>query len=522
MAIGNIRRLNGFIFTLVVCLVFKNHVSTEVELHGTTDSPPSHSRRLPATYISTSRMHAATKVDEWRQKRDRPHYRFSLYLLGQSQESALQTGIDPGIVVEKIDKDGEGVKAGIQPGDILLGWNRGEIQGSFESPFDLAAIEIEQAPRGMVTLEGGRGAKKLSWVVGPDVWGIEARPNFSGSALLCYDEYQRALPEKPSDISTCWTRLEHVGQPSWLDTWLLVHSAEFFAERKSWKEADELFQAANNVAEAVGRAETRGYLLRLWARTYVDRQDFLQAEKHYQQSLAADSQPNEKNLRAAVSLQKLGALAQRRGEFGNSDEYLHRALTIQDEMAPGSLDSARILRGLGATSFQTGDLSKADECWRKSLLIVQKLVPGSSEHAATMINVATVARNRGDLAASEVQFRRALEIEQRLFPGGRGVAISLSGLGNIARDRGDLVQADRYAREAHSVSPQPVFHKHRRPLPHVAGSGEPYGKILKSISGICAGIASGNQSGTAGNNAPNRIRRLGAFRQGSAGRGKTT
>jgi hypothetical protein len=45
-------------------------------------------------------------------------------------------------------------------------------------------------------------------------------------------------------------------------------------------------------------------------------------------------------------------------------------------------------------------------------------------------------------------------------------------------------------------------------------------KSSKLFQGYAPRVASGNKSGFAGNNAPNRVRRLGAFRQGSSGRRK--
>src|SRR5215471_15057389 len=96
----------------------------------------------------------------------------------------------PGVVVESTTRNQEAEKAGLEPGDILLTWNRGDAKGEVESPFDLSTIEIEQAPRGAVTLEGLREAEKRSWTLGPDTWGLETRPNFQGNLLSFYRERQ--------------------------------------------------------------------------------------------------------------------------------------------------------------------------------------------------------------------------------------------------------------------------------------------------------------------------------------------
>src|SRR5216684_1775939 len=70
-------------------------------------------------------------------------------------------GLAKGIVVEEVNsKDFKANKAGFQEGDILLDWVRDDTRGEIESPCDLFQIEIEQASRGAVRIEGLRGAEK--------------------------------------------------------------------------------------------------------------------------------------------------------------------------------------------------------------------------------------------------------------------------------------------------------------------------------------------------------------------------
>jgi CHAT domain-containing protein/L,D-peptidoglycan transpeptidase YkuD (ErfK/YbiS/YcfS/YnhG family)/Tfp pilus assembly protein PilF len=371
----------------------------------------------------------------------------------QPADTGLQRDIELGVVVERIDKGFEADKAGIREGDILLGWSYGNNKGQFESPFDLSTIEMEQGPLGSVTLEGMRGSERLVWALGPDAWGVDARPNFSGTALSVYQQCQGIeQADKPDGLGKCWNRLaEDAAHPSWLGAWLLSHSGTAIAQRKLWKEADDLFQAAMDSALKIGRPGVLAGLLRSWAHSFWDRQDYIQAEKYYQQALAESSTPSDQNLTAAASLHSLGIVAERRGDPVKATEYLVRALTIREKLAPQSLEVARTLRVLGAAAFEIGNLQKSGEYAHRGLEILQKLVPGSSELAASMINLAAVERHRGDLAAADGYYNQALEIEQRLFPGGRGVGVCFNGLANVARDRGDLVRADRYDRQALAV-----------------------------------------------------------------------
>src|ERR1700681_2918143 len=97
----------------------------------------------------------------------------SLYLTAQAKPAEDKMSGDwgtprPGVVVEQVGKESEGAKAGVQKGDLLLAWNRGEIHGMIDSPFDVYEIEVEQEPQGTVTLHGMRGEEKRNWTMGPN------------------------------------------------------------------------------------------------------------------------------------------------------------------------------------------------------------------------------------------------------------------------------------------------------------------------------------------------------------------
>src|SRR5215467_12713302 len=76
----------------------------------------------------------------------------------QTQEFALPS-LKPGVVVEHVAKYSTAEKAGLAEGDIILHWRRDVSSGEILSPFDLAFIEIEQAPRDVVALEGFHGSE---------------------------------------------------------------------------------------------------------------------------------------------------------------------------------------------------------------------------------------------------------------------------------------------------------------------------------------------------------------------------
>ena len=87
-----------------------------------------------------------------------------------------------GVVVEQVTKGSAAAGAGLQQGDVILHWTRSDTGGPIESPFDLQAVEIEQAPRGSITLEGRRDAEKRMAVDIREL-GSQSTPGTSGDFL---------------------------------------------------------------------------------------------------------------------------------------------------------------------------------------------------------------------------------------------------------------------------------------------------------------------------------------------------
>src|SRR5260370_6175198 len=184
-------------------------------------------------------------------------------------------GLAKGIVVEEVNsKDFKADKAGFQEGDILLDWVRDDTRGEIESPFDLFQIEIEQASRGAVRIEGLRGAEKRVWILESDVWGVRVRPNLSQALLGIYREGRElAKAGKLTEAAKRWrvAAVEAQKHPSvWLGSWLLFHSADLFASAPHWDEADGYYREDLEQARESDPA-IRGQIFQEWAKTYYYR-----------------------------------------------------------------------------------------------------------------------------------------------------------------------------------------------------------------------------------------------------------
>lgn len=357
-----------------------------------------------------------------------------------------------GIVVEQVATNFEGERAGLQPGDIILRWSRGDAQGEIESPFDLDRLEIEQEPRGVVTVQGFRSLKEETWRLGANNWRINARPYLPPNLLTVYAQGKKqAESGRLTEAVEQWkTAAEHVGDanPDWLAAWLIFHAAEAMDDPRQSKESDRNYQEAVQRAAKTG-AEIKAQLFRAWGIQCEQRGDLSNAAMHFGESLRESRKASpEENLTVADNLNSLGRISGRRGDLANSEKYFQQALDIRQRLAPGSLPVAQTLNNLGLLAQKRGGLARSDDYLRRALEIRENLVPDSLEIAINLNNLGRNSEDRGDLDEAEALHLRALELRRKLSPGSREVAGSLNNLGNIAGQRGEFEKAERYQLEA--------------------------------------------------------------------------
>src|SRR5215470_2028470 len=97
-----------------------------------------------------------------------------------------------GVLVESVAPGLGGAHAGIQPGDLLLGWERpvsGSVpaaRGTLATSFELEDLQAEQAPLGPVSLLVDRAGARRSASMPPWPWGLAARPAMDAATLTEY------------------------------------------------------------------------------------------------------------------------------------------------------------------------------------------------------------------------------------------------------------------------------------------------------------------------------------------------
>jgi CHAT domain-containing protein/Tfp pilus assembly protein PilF len=355
--------------------------------------------------------------------------------------------LKPGIVVEAVAKNSGAEKAGMLEGDFILSWTAGNLKGEIDSPFDLSEVEMEQGPRGQVTLTGIRGETKQTWLMGPGEWDIGTRPRLPEVLLKIYSEGQGLAKEnKLAEAAQRWHTAADKAkglQCFWLGSWLLFHGAERLARVRQWKESDILYREALDSAPQAP-PEMRAILLRGWAQAFRARGDWPNALQNEKQALEESREQGPESLMIAKSLSNLGLFSYFVGDVKTAQDYQQQALTLRQKLAPGSLDVAMSLAYLADTAHEQGDLTKAENYDLQALAVEEKVAPDGAEMAGTKNALGWIESDRGDLAVAQKWISEALAIRRKLEPDSLDVASSLNNLGIVEARRGDLDKADEY------------------------------------------------------------------------------
>jgi CHAT domain-containing protein/Tfp pilus assembly protein PilF len=376
---------------------------------------------------------------------------------GQSDgRDAPEADLASGVVVEQVAPQSAAQNVGIQPGDVIRSWSRAAdppanphpARGTIESPFDMAEVETEQAPRGPVTLAGRRGSQDIASTFPPVPFGLTVRPMLPEVLLKAYREGKDLIDAKQIVEGVRRWRVaaaEARRQGHWSHAaWFLFRSGQAFDEAGTWQDADDAFEEA--VRETEGNAQRRAaaWLLKHWGDTFRKRRDPPHAEVHYRRALALAEAFDPGGLAVARSLTALAGAAADRHDYDAAEEYSQRALQICEALAPRSHLLVTNLSNVSITRSIRGDNARAEELGRRALAMREKLGPESLDVAKSLNNLGQIAVYRGDLSGAEDYYRRALAIQERLAPGTYALARILTNLGVVADQRGDLGRAEEW------------------------------------------------------------------------------
>jgi tetratricopeptide (TPR) repeat protein len=347
-------------------------------------------------------------------------------LLATSLLLACGRPAGPGLRVEAVEATGALARAGLRTGDVLVSWRRAgsaglpATGGTFETPFDVDLVEVEQAPRGALTVSVRRGGVRLTLAPKPGPWGVTTRPGPGENAL-----------------HECRAQLA---------------AGEAAAAGRRFGDAESALAAAARCADAAGRPDVAALVHHSRGDAFRGAQELGKAEEAHRQALALREKAGTPTLSIAASLARVAETAQERGlEHGVAELLWRRSLAMREELAPGSLEVSASHQGLGDVFHEEGRVLEAEEEYRKALGIRETLAPGTVALAETLTGLGGVAQLRGDLAGAEALHRRALALKERLAPGSAEVAGSLNKLGLVAEWRGEMDAAESLYRRALAI-----------------------------------------------------------------------
>lgn len=362
----------------------------------------------------------------------------------------FQPAPERGIVIEEVLAGSSAERAGLRPGDTISSWSRADAHGVIDSPLELAAIEIEESPLGLITLEGVSSGKRRVWQVqrqvtgGPQQtlrpWGIVSRPVLPPTLLAMYQRSAEALRAGDSAGAAGLQQAATSATPGspLIAAWLVERSAEWSAQAGHPKEAYAAFDHAALIAPQPRNAAVLLLACGDFART---QNDWQHAEDCYSRSLLASGKSAPQGLTAAAALNNLGNIANFRGNLAKAEKLYLEALAIRRKLAPGSLDVGRSLNNVALMRSRLGDPQQAIPYLTEALDIQERLAPASLDVSTILLNLGSLAGNSDDLDRAEHYYRRALEIAGKSSQGAPNMGNALNRLGRLLLRRGDLAGA---------------------------------------------------------------------------------
>jgi CHAT domain-containing protein/tetratricopeptide (TPR) repeat protein len=388
-----------------------------------------------------------------------------------------------GPVVDEVLPGGAAADVGLHSGDVVVRWERGTAGGRVDSPFELVALEVEQAGRPGLVLTVRRDGQEITLELGPSEWRVTTRPG--GTDPRCATDDGEQVDHA---VDACRAAALGAAESGRSDAaaWLLMRAGDALVRAGETSRADEQLGAAAAAAAAADRPWVRVLAARELTRvgaadlaaaalakalqevapadlhaaavrrelglTAMGAGELATAAEHFEAALQLRMAAAPDGLAVAASEMDLGSLHRRRGDLDGADALLGRALARQERLAPGSLEVARCLTQLAMVEWARGELDRSEAQLEQAWSIAGRRDPGGMDAARIVNNRGILAYTRGDLDRAEELWLDALERYRASGAGGRDVARVLNNLGGLAYSRGDLVGAEDAYREALEVN----------------------------------------------------------------------
>jgi CHAT domain-containing protein/Tfp pilus assembly protein PilF len=329
-----------------------------------------------------------------------------LALLTLARPSAAASGV----VVVVVLPGYEAARADLRPGDVLLEWEQGRDHGTFVSTFDVERVEIEQGPRGPVTVRGVRDGRPLEATLTWDEWSLSTRPQFSEDELaIVVPMVQLAQAAREPERDAAALRAIRDGaralpagdSRSWMLSQIARAQARLGALDDIRDTLDEARRGAREAGHTFVEAALWGIEMDLWSATGRPQEARAAAREavavHRRAGLGL---AGANRLLALVGLIQQGTVVATDISNGAASTYVEYERT-----APTSDD---------ATADDRREASKAAH---EAVAVVERLAPASASLAQALVNLGAFLPTTEEQVAC---FRRALAIRDQ---GPEGLAV---------------------------------------------------------------------------------------------------
>lgn len=411
-------------------------------------------------------------------------------VLGLAGATGCGRGPEPpaGAVVVRCEPGTAGARSGLEPGDVVVGWRRGDRRGPISSPIDLALVELEEAPRGRVTLEVRHGRWRRRLAVAAGEWGVDTRPTLGPELVAKWQDANdptgsgdgsgavarwRALASKlaalkrPAASAWCWLKaavvLAEAGRQDEAEE-VLSASAELIADptRRGvyWELAGDAFSRGGNrkladtaltTALALHRSVDRRSCATAAALLGLCGTDHRSHRAEAAEALAIYRSVQGAGIGSAGALYELANADYFHGEFEAAETSCREALGIVSRQAPDTPLHCDILGRLGLAVFHQGDFEEARRLFQQELEVAERVAPATERVGHALNDLGLVAKTLGENHVARSWYLRGLEVFRACRPGGVEVAGMLNNLGNVAMRDDDLAGALHYHLQALAI-----------------------------------------------------------------------
>lgn len=242
--------------------------------------------------------------------------------------------------------------------------------------------------------------------------------------------------------------------------------ANLYSNSGNYDKAESLYQQVwrewerdypGNLIIGVGLSEIANIL--------ISKGDFIEAEKWSKRSLIFREEAAMRgrldptlNIDAAFSLQQLGYLSGRLGNYADAENYLLRAITIMEKAMGNYHVLATTLSLLGDQYLSQGNIAKAEQVELRALEIMESQLGAYHPNlTSVLMSLSRVYSRKKDYVKAEELLRRALSIYERAPGLGHPrVATFLERLSVLRLLKGDWQQALTLRSQSFAISERVV------------------------------------------------------------------